>query len=464
MDTLLIIEDEALLGAEIKRHFQRSGWHVVVAPTLREAEHLLLRSRIAPLVVLSDMNLPDGNGLDLLEKVRAAGESGEWVFLTGYGEPADAERAQRLGAVDFLQKPADFKNLDLVIAGAARSARAQRRLKDQVSAERQRFSLEAFVGNSPAARSVRELMSRLFELPLSSVMIAGETGTGKGLVARILHYSGQRSDGPFVEVNCAALPKDLLESELFGHEQGAFTGAKGPHRGLMEQAHGGSLFLDEISEMDVGLQAKLLTAIEGRKMRRLGGEREISADIQIFAASNRDVAMAVGEGRFRADLYHRLSVFELTLPALRERREDIEGLVALLVTEFNTKAKKRVRAVPPVVLERLKAYDWPGNVRQLRNVIERCILLSDGETFAEEWLQLGPSPEAGGAGAHPAMPEGDWIHLPIDGSMALDDMDRHIIKMVLERHGYNVMATARALGTTRETLRYRMQKYGLIKS
>lgn len=463
MDTLLIIEDEALFGNELKRHFQRSGWHVVVAPTSREAEHLILRSRIAPLVVLSDMNLPDGNGLDLLEKARSLGEVGEWVFLTGYGEPADAERAQKLGAVDFLQKPADFKNLDLVIAGAARSARAQRRLKEQASVERLRFSPEAFVGQSPDAQRVRELLKRLCGLPLSSIMIAGETGTGKGLVARILHHSGQRSDGPFVEVNCAALPKDLLESELFGHEQGAFTGAKAPHRGLMEQASGGSLFLDEISEMDAGLQAKLLTAIESRKLRRLGGEREISADIQLFAASNRDVAKAVSEGRFRADLYHRLSVFELTLPPLRTRPEDIQELVELLVSEFNTKAKKHVRIVPQDVMQRLQAYDWPGNVRQLRNVVERCILLSDGELFPQEWLQLGPSSEASASRALNAPPKGEWIHLPLDGSMALEDMDRHIIKTALDRHGGNVMATARALGTTRETLRYRIQKYGLGK-
>ena len=177
-----------------------------------------------------------------------------------------------------------FKTLDLVIAAAVRSARAQRRLKDQASAERLRYSPEAFIGSSPAARRVRELVARLQDLPLSSIMIAGETGTGKGLIARILHYSGVRADGPFVEVNCVALPKDLLESELFGHEQGAFTGAKGPHRGLMEQADGGSLFLDEISEMDPALQAKLLTAIESRKLRRLGGEREITGDIQVIAS------------------------------------------------------------------------------------------------------------------------------------------------------------------------------------
>lgn len=463
MDTLLIIEDEPLLGGELKRHFQRLEWHVVLARTVREADQLILKSRIAPLVVLSDMNLPDGNALDLLEKVRGSGDTSEWVFLTGYGEPADADRAQKLGAVDFLEKPADYKNLDLVIAGAARSARAQRRLKEQASAERLRYAPEAFVGSSPAARRVRDMMSRLTELPLSSLLLAGETGTGKGLVARILHYAGLRSDGPFVEVNCAALPKDLLESELFGHEQGAFTGAKGPHRGLMEQAGGGTLFLDEIGEMDAGLQAKLLTAIEARKVRRLGGEREISADIQVFAASNRDLTKAVEEGRFRADLYHRLGVFELMLPSLRERREDIEELVAILIAEFNTKATKHVRTVPPHVMSRLVAYDWPGNVRQLRNVIERCVLLSDGDTLPEEWLQLGASGSVEPARVPSEARDGEWIHLPLDGSMALEDMDRHIIKTALERHNFNVMATARALGTTRETLRYRIQKYGLAK-
>jgi DNA-binding NtrC family response regulator len=463
MDTLLIIEDESLFGNELKRHYQREGWHVMLASTLRNAEHLLLRSRIAPLVVLSDMTLPDGNALDLLEKLRAEGETSEWVFLTGYGEPADAERAKRIGAVDFLQKPTEFKTLDLVIATAVRSARAQRRLKDQTSAERSRFTVEAFIGSSPRARQVRDLLRQLQGLPLSSVLIGGETGTGKGLAARILHYSGLRSDGPFVEVNCVALPKDLLESELFGHEQGAFTGAKGSHRGLMEQADGGTLFLDEISEMHSALQAKLLTTIESRRIRRLGGEREFKVDLQVIAATNRDLKSAVEEGQFRADLYHRLAVIELMLPALRERKEDIAELVTPFVAEFNAKAGKTVNKVPPEVMARLQTYHWPGNVRELRNVIERCVLLSRGAELPVEWLQIGPTVSA--IISHGQTQENDdWLCLPLDGSMALDDLERHIIETALERHNHNVMATARALGTTRETLRYRIQKYGLAKN
>jgi len=461
MDTLLIIEDELLFGNELKRHFEREGWHVMLARLRREGEHLLLRSRIAPLVVLSDMSLPDGNGLDLLAKVRGAGDTSEWVFLTGYGEAGDAERARQLGAIDFLQKPTEFDKLDLVIAAAVRSARAQRRLRDHTSAESTRYAPDTFIGSSFEARRVRDIVARVRGLPLSSVMIGGETGTGKGLIARVLHYAGVYSQGPFVEVNCVALPRDMLESELFGHEPGAFTGAKSAHRGLMEQANGGSLFLDEISEMDPALQAKLLTAIESRCVRRLGGEREIKVDIQVIAATNRDLRGAIEEGRFRADLYHRLSVFEITLPALRERREDIPELVTAFIAEFNAKANKTVAQVPPAVMELLKTYHWPGNVRELRNVIERSVLLSQGQDLPIEWLQIASA--VSHAEASPFHQGGDWIHLPLDGSMALDDMDRHIIQTALERHGHNVMATARALGTTRETLRYRIQKYGLGK-
>src|SRR5262249_21474261 len=463
MDTLLIIEDELLFGSELKRHFERAGWHVMLVRNLRDAEQLLLRSRIGPLVVLSDMSLPDGNGLDLLAKVRKAGDTSEWVFLTGYGEAGDAQRAQQLGAVDFLQKPTEFDKLDLVIAAAVRSARAQRRVGDYTSSEKARYSVDAFIGTSSEARRVRDIVTRVHGLPLSSVMIGGETGTGKGLIARVLHYCGACSQGPFVEVNCVALPRDMLESELFGHEPGAFTGAKSVHRGLMEQANGGSLFLDEISEMDPSLQAKLLTAIEARRLRRLGGEREIKVDIQVIAATNRDLRAAINEGRFRADLYHRLAVFEIALPALRERREDVPALAAAFIAEFNAKANKSVRHVPPDVMARLMAYDWPGNVRELRNVIERSVLLSNKDQLTAEWLQISSASSILTA-APDHQDSGQWIHLPLDGSMALEDMDRHIIQTALTLHDHNVMATARALGTTRETLRYRIQKYGLAKT
>lgn len=460
---LLIIEDESLLGAEISRHYRMQGWEVEWAPSLKQARSMLIEQRLDPLVVLSDMHLPDGNALDLLEQLRGQQAYAEWIFLTGYGGIADSVRALRLGAYDFLEKPCDLERLDLVVASAARSAGAQRRLIDQALQRHRRYSPEAYVGHSAAAQQVRHLLGKLTKVPFSALVIGGETGTGKGLVTRILHYSGPHAQNPLIELNCAALPRELLESELFGHEAGAFTGASARHRGLIEQADGGTLFLDEIGEMPMDLQAKLLKAIEDRKIRRLGGDREISVDVQVVAASNRDLEKMVKNGDFRNDLYHRLNVFHLVLPPLRKAKADLDELVPLFVAEFNAKSGKQVKVIPDEVWRQLRAHDWPGNVRELRNVVERCVLFSEGSTFPVQWLQLsgqvGPGPESQ---RHGAGDEG--LYIPLDGGMNLDDMDRYIIQTTLERTGHNIVAAARALGTTRETLRYRIRKYGILTS
>jgi DNA-binding NtrC family response regulator len=457
-DSLLLIEDEALLGNELARHFRRGGWQVVLAPDVASGRRALLDEELAPLVVVSDMQLPDGNALELLAEVRDKRGGGEWIFLTGYGSVADSVQALRLGAYDFLEKPCDQKRLDLIVAGAARSARAQRQLVDAARQRHRSYSVDTFVGRSAAARGVREVLQKLSEVPFSALVIGGETGTGKGLATRILHYSGGRAAGPLIEINCAALPRELLESELFGHEAGAFTGAKKRHRGLIEQASGGTLFLDEIGELELDLQAKLLKVIEDQRLRPLGGEQEVTVDIQLVAASNRDLAALSRVGEFRADLYHRLSVFGLTLPPLRERREDLEDLVPLVVAEYNAKARKSVRLIPDAVWTALAAHAWPGNVRELRNVVERCVLFADGDTFPVQWLQL---PGSGAVAVAAPLAEGDRLLLPLDGSMSLDDMDRHIVATAVARADGNLSAAARMLGTTRQTLRYRVKKYGI---
>ena len=460
MRTMTIIEDERLLGAELKRRFERDGWQITLSPTLSDARHLIVDLGLDPAVVLSDMNLPDGNGLDFLEEVRKAGRRGEWIFLSGYGEPSDVQRALKLGALDFLAKPIDYHKLDLTVAAATRGANAQLRLSDATRVAAERYTPDSFLGSSPMAARVRAMLEQLSKVPASSILIGGETGTGKGLVAKILHYSGMRAEFPFIDVNCAAFPKDLLESELFGHEPGSFTGAKGRHRGLLEQADGGTLFLDEIGEMDFGLQSKLLKALEDQSFRRVGGERQIKVDVQLIAASNRDLQEASLKGSFRSDLFHRISVFSIMLPSLRDRVEDLDDLVDAMIREFNQRAGKSVTHVPEATLAAMRAYAWPGNVRELRNVIERSVLLSTGADMPAQWLGLDApvtAPSAPGS-------DGDWIRLPLDGSMALDEMDRFIIATALERNDHNVTATARALGTTRETLRYRIQKYGLTNS
>ncbi len=455
--SLLIIEDEALLGTELLRYFLREGWETQWARTLAEARGKLLTRDFEPLVVLSDMNLPDGNALDLLEEVRQQGLAGEWIMLTGYGSVPDSVRAVKLGAYDFLEKPADMERLNLVLSSAARSGRTQRRLEDETSAQGSRYSPETYLGSSVQAQETRNMLGKLAQVPFSALVIGGETGTGKGLAARILHYSGPRRAGPMVEINCAALPHELMESELFGHEPGAFTGAKGRRRGLMEQAAGGTLFLDEIGEMPSELQVKLLKAVEDRQIRRLGGEKDISVDVQFIAASNRHLEHEVKAGRFRSDLFHRLSVFHLELPSLRERKVDLRDLVLRFVQEFNAKAGKRVRRIPDTVWKRLEAHDWPGNVRELRNLVERCVLFADGEEFPVEWLQLSPTSDVRHS------PDSDGLWLPLDGSSSLEDMERAIVEAALQRADGNVTGAARLLKSTRETLRYRVDKFGLGK-
>lgn len=461
---LLIIEDESLLGKELACRYQRIGYEVEWAASLAEAGQALTERHFDPNLILSDMNLPDGNALDFMEQSDHCTGSTEWLFLTGFGSVPDSVRALRLGAYDFLEKPCDLERLDLVVASATKAARAQRQLSDQAENQHRRYSIDAFVGRSQAAENIRKLLQKLVQVPLSALIIGGETGTGKGLVTKILHFNGLKAKGPLIEINCAALPRDIMESELFGHESGAFTGAGSLHRGLIEQADGGTLFLDEIGDMPLELQVKLLKAIEDRKIRRLGGQREISVDLQFIAASNLDLEEMANKGEFREDLYHRLSVFTLNLPPLRAVPEDLGDLVPMLVAEFNARSAKQVKIIPQAVWNRLHAYSWPGNVRELRNLIERCVLFSDGQLFPLEWLQL-PGHQSQADGSVTSEGEFEYIRIPLNGEMSLDDMDRYIIQNALERSQFNIAGTARSLGTTRETLRYRIRKYGLeIKS
>ncbi|MFT5720845.1 MAG: two-component system response regulator AtoC [Motiliproteus sp.] len=466
--TLLIIEDDPLFGAELKRHYRRKGWRVMLANSLGAARSQLFDKNLLPRVVLADINLPDGNALDLFEEACARQLGGEWVFIAGYGRVADSVRALRLGAVDFLEKPVALQRLDLVIRGATRTATARHPLPDPLPVDSRRYSTASFVGQSSIARQLRAMLKRLAEAPISALIITGDTGTGKGVAARILHHSGSRHAAPLVEVNCSALPKDLLESELFGHEAGAFTGARGRRRGLFEQADGGTLFLDEIGEMPLDLQAKLLKALEEQRFRRVGGDDEIRVDVRVIAATNRDLAARIAAGDFREDLYHRLCVFELKLPPLRDRLQDLDELVPMFVAEFNLKSGKKISLIGEAVWERLRAHTWPGNIRELRNVIERSVLFADGDELPLQWLQLRPQVLVPcsdrvleGRGTCTLHEEGTSIRVPFDGTLGLDDMDRFIICTALERNQHNVTATARMLNSTRDTLRYRIGKYAI---
>ena len=458
-DTLLIIEDEALLGREMQRRFVKQGWDVMLSPDIGDARKTLLDKAVRPIAVLADMNLPDGNSLDLLAELQEKNEpTGEWIFLTAYGTIPDSVRALQLGAHDFIEKPVDDARLDLAIQRAARSARAQRRISYAAASEAAKYRIDHYTGRSERAQETRHMLGQIAHADFSALVLRGETGTGKGLAARILHYNGPRADGPMIEVNCAALPEELLESELFGHEAGAFTGAKNRREGLFEQADGGTLFLDEIGEMPLALQAKLLKAVEDRTVRRVGGNREIKIDVAIITATNRDLETEVAENRFRSDLYHRLSVFQIVLPSLAHRIEDVRDLVEQFVREFNERRNERITDIPDDVWTTLGQYSWPGNVRELRNVIERCVLLSRGTALESRWLQLTAAPRAETA------VNGDTINFPLDGSVTLDEMERRMIEEALRRERGNVTRAASRLGISRQTMRYRVDKHHIDAS
>ncbi len=454
-DQLLIIEDEVLLGNELVRFFRKQDWEVALAADLVAAKKLLSSDECDPIVILSDMNLPDGNALDFLELMQPQLFRCEWILLTGYGSVTDSVRALRLGAYDFLEKPFDLNRLLMLVEGAARSARAQRKVDQETHQLFNRYSLETIIGRSHKIKTLRDMVKQVSQVPFSSVVITGETGTGKGLLTRVLHYCGSRASKPLVEVNCAAIPKDLLESELFGYEAGAFTGAKKRHRGLMEQADTGTIFLDEIGEMDIDLQGKLLKAVEELRFRRLGGESTIEVDVQIVAATNLDLLQKVKSGEFRQDLYHRLSVINLHIPPLRERLEDLDDLVLQFITACNRKMVKNVKTIPDNVWAQLRSYNWPGNVRELHNVIERCVLLADNEVFPAHWLQLLNQ------GTSVSATTSSGMFIPLDGSLSLQDIEKHILQEALHRANNNVTAAARMLRATRETMRYRVQKHHL---
>ncbi|MGB3665480.1 MAG: sigma-54 dependent transcriptional regulator [Bermanella sp.] len=456
---LLIIESDIKNGECVSNHFKKKNWQVNIVDSLALVKDHLADDDFCPDVILANLGISADEMFKNTSELEKLTNFSEWIFTHDPENEIDVDEVDGL-AYDILEKPVKYNRLEMAVNRAHRLATINRRLIKSSNTKKQLYQIESYLGQSEAATHVRDMLSALSEAPISAVTIIGETGSGKGLAARIIHHSGLNSDGPLIELNCAALPKELLESQLFGHEKGAFTGANERFRGLFEQAHGGTLFLDEIGDMDLDLQAKLLKALEDKKARRIGGDREISFDVKIIAATGVDLAEAMSNGDFREDLYHRLNVFCVSLPSLAQRKEDLVELVPNIIKEYNSKANKRVTVVTDEVWEQLFNYSWPGNIRELRNVIERSVLLSKDEELPAKWLQLTESTE---------IPDNEWnnppsnntLTLQLDGSMKLEEMDGLIIQTVLEQNDFNVTHTADILGTTRETLRYRIQKYNL---
>ncbi len=466
--TVLIVDDERTLARAIKTFMAEAGYDAEVAGDAEKAMELV--ESLRPDVVFADVRLPGMSGIDLLRRIREFDPAIPVIIMTAHGTIEGAVEAVKLGAFDYMKKPVDLEELKLLADRAQETAL----LKQELSYYRRRAGSEApssgILGNSPALRSVLEQVRQIAALDETPpVLITGETGTGKGLVARTLHSSGPRSAKPFIDVNCTALPANLMEAELFGHERGAFTDAKESKIGLFEAAEGGFLFLDEIGDLELSLQGKLLRAIEERTIRRVGGIRDRKINVRILAATNRDLEQEVQQNRFRSDLYFRLAVILLHLPPLRERGDDTLVLAQHFLRRFSTKYGKDVRRIDDRARAVLLSYPWPGNVRELSHVIERAVLWSRDDTLTVEHLSVAapmkavpePAPAsvaeqrqaASGAALGPAEQSAE--------STDLTQVERGLIERAMRDAGGNQTRAAQRLGISRDTLRYRLKKFGI---
>jgi DNA-binding NtrC family response regulator len=387
----IIVDDDPSFVAGLAELVGREGFTTSTAPSLSEARLELARQR--PDVLLLDLQLPDGSGLELLHELEE-GPSPEVIFITGHASLESAVEALRLGGADYLTKPVDFARVKMVLANVARTRELKREIGTLRGELRRLGRFGSLIGGSPAMQKVYDLIAKVAPTE-ATVLLLGETGTGKELAARTIHGLSRRAREAFLPVNCGAVPATLIESELFGHERGSFTGAERIHKGYFERAHRGTLFLDEITEMPADLQVKLLRVLETRTVMRIGGAEEIKADVRIIAASNRQPAEAVAEGKLREDLLYRLNVFPIQLPPLRERKEDIELLAEHFLAGLNGE-QASVKEFSRAALERLRAHGWPGNVRELKNVLERAFILAD-EDISLDCLPLGVTEETAGS-------------------------------------------------------------------
>jgi two-component system response regulator AtoC len=469
-EKILIVDDEPLIRWTLNEALRGWEYDTVEAGTVAAALASFEAER--PAAVLLDINLPDGSGLDALREIKKRQPQAVVIMITANVLVGDTIAALRGGAYDFVGKPVNLNELQVTIRNGIEAGRLRREVHSMRRDLAREFSFDQIVGESPAMRRMIRLAQKVAESEASSVLLQGESGTGKDLVAKAVHYGSRRADKPFVAINCAAIPSTLIESELFGYEKGAFTDAKGRKEGLFEQAEGGTIFLDEIGELEIGLQAKLLRVLEEGAFRRVGGLKGLPLDVRVIAASNRDLKAESEAGKFRLDLYYRLSVIQIDLPPLRDRSDDALLLTDYYIKNFNEKLRKRIRGCTPEVAEIFRRYGWPGNVRELRNVIERAMILEDEDLITTSWLPRGLTPEArfaaqpreaAAAGAETAAQKDtrasldDLFRLPLEG-VQLESVEMSLVEQAMRRSGGNQTRAAELLSISRDQLRYRLKK------
>lgn len=450
-EKILIVDDEERMCRLLRRVLEKEGYLCHTAMSGVDALSRLERDDYD--LIITDIQMPEMNGLELINEVRDYNPELPIVVITAYGTVESAVQALRAGAYDYITKP--FENDDIRHAAARALERKRllaenRYLHDELEA---RYNYSGIIGSSPLMRDVFEMASSVAGSN-ANVLITGESGTGKELVARSVHFNSPRHERPFIVLNCAALPENLLESELFGHEKGAFTGAITAKKGRFELADEGTLFIDEVGEMSLSAQVKLLRVIQEQEFERVGGARVISCNVRIVAATNKDLEAEVKAGKFREDLYYRLNVVNIHLPALRERREDVEPLAMYFLDKFNREMGKKIETISPKALSCLLAYEWPGNVRELQNALERAVVLAKGNIIT-------PRDLPGGVQADSQI----CLEVPDHGANLtdiLEDLERQLIVQTLRREDGSQTRAADALGIKRTTLRYKMEKYGML--
>jgi len=451
---ILVVDDEKLIRWSLKERMTREGHNVREAEDGKAAAAAL--DAELPELVLLDMKLPDTDGLTILRAILERAPQLPVIIITAYSTVDTAVEAMRVGAYDYISKPFDMDELSITVKRALEASTLRREVKERVREEKARFGLHNLVGKSRPIQEIGMLIRKVSQSQASTVLIRGESGTGKDVIARAIHFESARADKPFMNITCTALQETLLESELFGHEKGAFTDAKVQKKGLFELANNGTVFLDEIGDMSATLQAKLLRALEERTFRRVGGSQDIKVDVRIIAATNRPLEKLIEEKKFREDLYYRLNIITIDVLPLRERREDIPLLVDHFLKRFATEFRKPVNDIAGDALRKLESYEWPGNVRELKNVIERAVLLGSGPVIAADDLTLGRSTVAA--------PEKDkkLFSIPAKG-FKFDDLEKDIVLQALERTNGNQTKAGELLGMTRDQIHYRMEKFGLTK-
>jgi two-component system, NtrC family, response regulator AtoC len=446
--TLLIVDDEELVRWSLRERFARDGYIVLESGTAAGAI-----DKITPAVdlVLLDYRLPDGDGLTVLRQIKELSPDTLVILMTAFSTVENAVAAMKHGAYHYLNKPFNLNDVSATVEKALETSRLRREVRLLRGSQSREYGFDAIIGASAAMLAAKSLLERIAASPATTVLLTGETGTGKDLAAKAIHYNSERVSKPFVNITCSALPEQLLESELFGHERGAFTDARQQKRGLLETADGGTVFLDEIGEMTPGLQAKLLRFLEERTFKRVGGLNDIRVDVRVVAATNRDLEDEVKAGKFREDLFYRLQVMPVRLPPLRERVGDIRLLGAHYIDRYNREFRKHVRGLQPAAQSLLDQYRWPGNVRELRNAIERAMLLADnGLLGAEDFATLSRTTTT------------TAFRLPPEG-VDLETVERQLLVQALHRAGGNQTQAGHLLGINRDQVRYRIEKFGLTK-